>query len=68
MLCPAVRKDGHCSLAFVSDSNHEEFALDDVHPIQGRAKDKGRFVFRTDDELQSHPEEFDGFLRCFSPG
>ena len=30
MLRPAVRKDSHCSLASVVDSNHEEFALDDV--------------------------------------
>ena len=33
MLRPAVRKDSHCSLASGVDSNHEEFALDDVCSI-----------------------------------
>ena len=67
MLRPAAQKDGHCSF-YVVDSNHKEFALDDVCSVQGRAKDECRFVFRMDDESRSRPEEIDGFLRCSSPG
>ena len=67
-LCPADQKNGHCCLVVGGDSNYKEFVLDDEHPVQGRTEDKGWFVLRSYDELQSHPEEFDGFLWRFSPG
>ena len=59
MLRPAVRKDSHCSLASVVDSNHEESTLDPmyvpykVEPRMKAGSSSGRMMNRNPAQRRS---------------